>query len=103
MTDEFAHLDTLGAHSVLWARRSPAVEHVEIDGETVAYDCERNAIHLLNPVATLLWQCLDGSSALGEISADLAAAFERAETEVLTDVLGFARELLAAQLAVTTS
>lgn len=101
MSDPHSPTITLGANTVLAARCSPEVESVEIDGETVLYDCVRNAIHLLNPVATLLWEFLDGSSTLGEVSADLAAVFDRSESDVLAEVVDFARGLVASNLVMT--
>ncbi|HET7325912.1 MAG TPA: PqqD family protein [Nocardioidaceae bacterium] len=88
----------LSPSTVLVHRESPAVEYVEVDGETVVYDCAGNAIHLLDQIGTLLWTLLDGTASLRATSADLAAAFGRPPDEVLDDVMRFATEMEAVDL-----
>jgi PqqD family protein of HPr-rel-A system len=55
--------------------RSPAVHAVELDGEAVLYDSPGGRLHVLNPSATLVWSCLDGSVSGGDLAAELAEAF----------------------------
>jgi hypothetical protein len=66
---------------------------VDVDGEIVLYDDSRGVLHRLNPTASALWQCLDGSGTLGEIATDIADVFQVDGDRVLADVLMTAREL----------
>lgn len=74
------------------------VAHVELDGEGVLYDEETNQIHLLDPIATLIWGGLDGRTSLEELSAELSGAFgadpDRVRFDVLEAVRGFAEQNL---------
>lgn len=88
----------LTPETVLRRLDSPAVEHVEIDGETVVYDCSRNALHLLDPIATVIWLSLDGTESLRETSEHLAEAFGRPVADTLNDVRTFAARLEAIAL-----
>lgn len=95
------HLTTTGElsrDSRLRRLDSPVVETVEASGETVIYHCSRDALHLLDPIGTLLWKSLDGSTSLGEISDDLADVFEQPADQVLRDVTGFVAYLEQAHL-----
>jgi hypothetical protein len=69
------------------ARRD--VDTVMLDGATVIH--RAGHVHTLDPVATLVWQCLDGRATVDEIAADLAPAFavpvDRARRDV-ADVVG---------------
>lgn len=65
--------DALDAWSVPKVRST--VVSVELDGETVLLDEVTGAVCMLSPVATVTWACFDGSSALGEVAADLADGF----------------------------
>ena len=71
------------------------VASVELDGEIVLYDDGRRRLHRLNPTASTLWQCLDGSATLGEIAADMAEAYDVELTEVLPEVLSLTRSFAA--------
>jgi coenzyme PQQ synthesis protein D (PqqD) len=66
---------------------------VELDGETVVYDETREALHLLDTTATVVWSLLDGSATLAEICADLAAAYDTDLTRVQSDVLAMVGKL----------
>ncbi len=52
---------------------SPLVHAQYFDGEAVL--ALGDDLHLLNPVASLVWQCCDGASSAGEIAGDLAEVF----------------------------
>jgi hypothetical protein len=65
---------------------------VDVEGEIVLYDDARGVLHRLNPTASALWQCLDGTGTLGEIAADMADVFQVDGDRVLADVLMAARE-----------
>lgn len=67
--------------------------NVELDGETVIYDESNGSIHLLDPIATVVWSVLDGTSTLAEIAADVAEAFSAPVAQVSDDVLALARML----------
>lgn len=73
-------------------RRRPDVVGVEVDGEAVLYDSRDGALHRLNPVATVLWHCLDGSVTLGELAEDLRTAVPDAVGGA-DGVLDYARQL----------
>jgi hypothetical protein len=74
-------------------RRAAAAYTVELDGEAVILDEDRNRLHHLNPMATLVWACFDGTGSIDEIAADLARAFTSEPTQVARDVLELARDL----------
>ena len=69
-----------------------SVAGVELDGEVVLYHEGANTVHVLNPTATIVWLCLDGSADLNEICEDLAAVFELDEERVRADVIAAVRE-----------
>ncbi len=74
----------------------PEVVSVEIDGEVILYDDSRKKLHRLNPTASALWQCLDGSGTLAEVARDIADVYHADPDQVLADVVETAR-LLGAQ------
>jgi hypothetical protein len=74
-------------------KRAAAAYTVELDGEAVVLDEDRNRLHHLNPTATLVWACFDGSGTIDEIAADLADAFASTTDDVAVEVLGLARDL----------
>jgi PqqD family protein of HPr-rel-A system len=59
---------------------------VEVDGELVVYDEDTGSLHLLNPTAALIWQCLDRPVPFGELVADLHAAFGGRQDQIRLDV-----------------
>ncbi|MBJ7283349.1 MAG: PqqD family protein, partial [Acidimicrobiia bacterium] len=52
---------------------SPLVHAQYFDGEAVL--ALGDELHLLNPVAALVWQCCDGETSSTEIADDLAEVF----------------------------
>lgn len=69
------------------------VAAVELDGEAVLLD-GTGTVHTLNPTATLVWQCLDGTSSLREIIDDLAWVFDEAgRASIADDVVALAQDL----------
>jgi hypothetical protein len=74
-------------------RRAAAAYTVELDGEAVVLDEERNRLHHLNPMATLVWACFDGIGTIDEIAVDVAGAFTSDPDDVAVDILTLAREL----------
>lgn len=81
------------AQTVLRRRPSPDVEWVEVDGEIVAWSQEKESLHLLDPIASLVFQLCDGEATLATTSDDLAEAFGRDAASVADDVLAFAASL----------
>jgi PqqD family protein of HPr-rel-A system len=65
---------------------------VELDGEAVIYDDESGELHHLNPTATIVFNLLDGTSTIKELSADIADAFEQPADEVEKQVRTLLRE-----------
>ena len=74
-------------------RRADAAYTVELDGEAVILDEERNRLHHLNHTAALVWACFDGSGTITEIAHDVAAEFDSPSDAVVGDVVALAREL----------
>lgn len=74
------------------------VAHVEVDGEGVLYDETTNRVHVLDPIATLIWSGLDGHTTLEELSEELSRAFEADVKRVRMDVLDAVRELASQEL-----
>ena len=66
---------------------------IELDGEAVVFSEDTGALHLLNPTATVIWSCFDGSGTLGELIDDLAVGFNVDRAVVRQDVLELAREV----------
>ena len=65
-------------------RSSPLVHSQYFDGEAVL--ALGDELHLLNPVAALVWQCCDGESSSTEIADDLAEVFGAAPGTLQSDV-----------------
>jgi hypothetical protein len=72
------------------ARTDVAV--VVLDGEAVIH--RRGRVHVLDPVATLVWRCCDGTATVPEIVAELAGVFATPADTVGRDV-GVAIDQLA--------
>jgi hypothetical protein len=76
-------------------RQAADVAGVELDGEAVLYHERLGIVCVLNPTATLVWGCLDGSSDLDALAGELAEAFAAdagtIREEVLAAVRGFGR------------
>jgi hypothetical protein len=74
-------------------RPRSTVATAELDGEAVIYSEETQSMHLLNPTATVVWACFDGSGPLSELIADLSEAFGVEQDVIRRDVLDLAREV----------
>ena len=70
-----------------------SVVSVEVDGQAILLDEATGSLCLLDPVATVAWSCFDGSTAVRDVAADLAAGFASDGDQVLADVVGLARRL----------
>ena len=71
---------------------------MELDGEAVILDEARTRLHHLNPSATVVWACCDGSATVAELARDVAAEFGTDPDAARVEVLALARELGAAGL-----
>jgi hypothetical protein len=73
--------------------RSPSLISAEIETATVLYDGTSDSLHLLDPVASIVWNLLDGTATLRQICADVADAFYTSEDRVRDDVLRLVSDL----------
>lgn len=90
MTQEKVSPDDL--HDGVSPRRRADVTSVELDGESVLYSGE--VIHRLDAIATVLWNCLDGTVTIGELVDDLVAVYpDTAPDEVRSGVYDCIRTL----------
>ncbi len=78
---------------------SPATFVVEVDGEAIVLDETTGTLHLLNATGSMIWQCIDGESTLGEICADLADILGAPYDDVADGAETLARQLLDEGLA----
>jgi hypothetical protein len=69
------------------------VTSVELDGESVLYDETSGVLHLLDAVATVVWDRLDGTATLDDLAADLSRTFATDRRRVRGDLVAFARQL----------
>jgi peroxiredoxin/uncharacterized membrane protein YphA (DoxX/SURF4 family) len=80
---------TLGVAFVPVGRSDVSI--AERDDEMVLVDHGSGAVHVLNPTAAIVWQCLDGTGSVEEIVGDIAEVFERDKGEVQEAVLEVVR------------
>jgi Coenzyme PQQ synthesis protein D (PqqD) len=73
--------------------RGDAVFTVELDGEAVLLDEDRNRLHHLNHTATLLWLLFDGEISLDRLADEVSAELAVPKGTVLADALAVARHL----------
>jgi hypothetical protein len=65
---------------------SPSVGWAVLDTEVVVYHAGSSTSHVLDQVAALLWQCIDGASTLREIFSDIADAFGQNLDDIVGDL-----------------
>lgn len=75
------------------ARPRDSVAAAELDGEAVLFDEGTGRLHTLDPIATVVWACLDGTATLRDIAGELAEAFGAERAVVESDVLRLVRQL----------
>lgn len=96
-TEQAAPKGDIGVDEIdesLVMRFRSSVATVELDGEAVLLDGDSGAVHTLNPTATLVWLCCDGTARLGEIIDDLADVYGDAGRAVIAaDVVELARSI----------
>lgn len=78
--------------------REEGLTIAHLDGEAVIYDERSGDLHHLNPTATLVFQLLDGSATIKELSADIAGAYGLAAEEVEGQVRSLVRRFRKAGL-----
>jgi len=64
------------------------------EGQTIIIHLQTGTLFSLNPTGTFIWQRLDGQTTLGDVAADLAAAFGVGTEVTEPDVLELAAALL---------
>ena len=74
-------------------RRREAVASVVLDGEAVLFDGTNGHSHLLNPIASIVWQTLDGEASIDELVDELADLYRADRTTIRADVLTLTQEL----------
>ncbi len=72
-------------------RRSP-VASMELDGEVVLARSDL-PFYRLDPIASLVWSCFDGSATAEAIARDLAIEFQAPTARVSDDVVALTRTL----------
>jgi hypothetical protein len=82
--------------------RRPGVRAVPTDDGGVLVDESGGGVLPMNPSAMLVWECLDGDSAVHEICADIAEGVGVPYERVLADVLVVVRGLLDQGLLAST-
>lgn len=82
--------------------KAASVCTIEVEPEALLLDEATGRVQVLNAAAALLWACLDGTSSLGEICADLADGLGAPYSTVLADTITVVRELLDEGFAVDT-
>lgn len=96
MADQMPHTvtaDDVVPTTVIRRLTSPHVEWVDVSGEIVVWNEPRESLHLLDPIASLVFQLLDGEASVGSTVRDLAEAFGRGPEEIEADVLTCAASL----------
>src|SRR5437870_3077851 len=68
--------------AVVKARRDRLLVE-DVRQELVVYDLERWTVHLLNPVAALVWRCCDGRTTVARLAALLRDELELSANEDL--------------------
>jgi hypothetical protein len=75
-------------------KRAPDCAFREIEGEVFIVSSKTAGVHLLNPTGTFIWNLLDGSKTLVEISAELTEEFEVDAAIANNDLLEFVEETI---------
>ena len=57
-----------------------------VDGETILFNSETNALHALNMVASEIWNCCDGEHLFEDIVECLFDKFEAGRDQIEVDV-----------------
>lgn len=79
-------------------RRAAGLHAIGVDKEILLLDPRTHRLHLLDPVASVIWSVLDGEVTIDELAGDLADVFEVAVPTVRSDLDGLVRALGASAL-----
>ena len=74
-------------------RASAHITSVEVDNVAVLYDESYGVCHRLDPVATVIWSLLDGSTTVDELVEELAELYATDRSTVEVDVFALMRHL----------
>ena len=67
--------------------RNPGIRSQDLDGETLLYTADEQAIHILNPTAHRIWELCDGEHTVEDMAQTLQETFFiRKEYDVIRDV-----------------
>lgn len=83
----------VGGDTVLARVASPRLEWVEVGGEIVAWEAVGEQLHLLDRIASLIFQLCDGVVTLDQTVDDLATIFGQPAAGIEGDVHGCAVQL----------
>jgi len=75
------------------------VSWVDVDGAVVVHRHRTGGAFLLDPMASVLWQCLDGESSLTDVFADIAEVVGVDTATVAGDCLPVVQSWLRAGIA----
>lgn len=70
-----------------------SVSAVRVGGRTTILDCASLQLCVLSPVGTVIWECFDGSTSIGDIASDFACELGGKQSEVKHIVIEFCRDL----------
>lgn len=90
--------DRIDEHTVPRVRTDVAA--VDVGGELVLHDPGRDATRRLGATATVVWHCLDGTSAIGEIADDVVAALGAERDAAVADLVRHVRRFARSGLLV---
>jgi thiol-disulfide isomerase/thioredoxin len=75
------------------ARPRDTIFATEFDGETLLVDRETGFLSLLDPIGSIVWNCLDGQGTLADLAEELSEAFGAPAEVVSQDVLEMVRSV----------
>ena len=81
-------------------QRREDIDAVDVDGELVVWDPVRARVHRLDPVATLIWQLLDGGATIDELADDIATVWETTNENAVEHLTALLAQLDEADLLV---
>lgn len=84
-------------------QRRADLDVVSVGAENVIWDPVRDRVHRLDPIASVLWQFMDGSASIDELAADVVDVWERQLDEATAAVVEMIAQLMHAGLLVDSS
>lgn len=79
-------------------KKNESIAYRVIDKEALLVSPLDNLIYPLNPVATRIWELIDGKRNINEINAVIIEEFDVMPTEVQNDTMSFVEDLLNKKL-----